>query len=73
MSGVVAGAAGLVGLAVGLLVNRAAGRAPWPADVAAMLGDLATGYLLLELDRANGRRGARYRASRGKNCSRGTA
>jgi L-seryl-tRNA(Ser) seleniumtransferase len=46
--------------ATGVIVHTNLGRAPWPAaaiEAAAAAGD----YLLLELDRGSGRRGARFR------------
>ena len=46
-----------------MIVHTNLGRAPWPAGVAAAAADLAGGYLLLELDRATGRRGARARVA----------
>ena len=49
--------------ATGVLVHTNLGRAPWPASVAAGAAALATDYLLLELDRATGRRGARARVA----------
>ena len=49
--------------ATGVLIHTNLGRAPWPASVAAGATALATGYLLLELDRATGRRGARARVA----------
>jgi L-seryl-tRNA(Ser) seleniumtransferase len=47
--------------ATGVIVHTNLGRAPWPALVAAGAADLARDYVLLELDRATGRRGARAR------------
>jgi L-seryl-tRNA(Ser) seleniumtransferase len=49
--------------ATGVIVHTNLGRAPWPAEVAALLGEVATDYLLLELDRETGRRGRRFRAA----------
>lgn len=49
--------------ATGVIVHTNLGRAPWPAEVADVLAQAATSYLLLELDRATGRRGARFRAA----------
>ena len=47
--------------ATGVIVHTNLGRAPWPAVVVEAAAELATGYLLLELDRETGRRGARAR------------
>jgi len=47
--------------ATGVIVHTNLGRAPWPRNVARAAGDLATDSLLLEMDRATGRRGARAR------------
>lgn len=47
--------------ATGVLVHTNLGRAPWPAAVAAGVAASAREPLLLELDRATGRRGARAR------------
>ena len=49
--------------ATGVIVHTNLGRAPWPADVARDAAALAASYLLLELDRATGRRGARVRTA----------
>jgi L-seryl-tRNA(Ser) seleniumtransferase len=49
--------------ATGVIVHTNLGRAPWPASVAAAVADVAGTYLLLELDRETGRRGARFRAA----------
>ena len=49
--------------ATGVIVHTNLGRAPWPADVAASTASLAGRYLLLELDRETGRRGARARTA----------
>ncbi|HYC06481.1 MAG TPA: L-seryl-tRNA(Sec) selenium transferase, partial [Candidatus Binatia bacterium] len=47
--------------ATGVIVHTNLGRAPWP-DAALRAAEAAgRGYLLLELDRESGRRGARYR------------
>jgi L-seryl-tRNA(Ser) seleniumtransferase len=45
----------------GVIVHTNLGRAPWPAPVAHRATEIATSYLLLELDRETGRRGARAR------------
>jgi L-seryl-tRNA(Ser) seleniumtransferase len=47
--------------ATGVIIHTNLGRAPWPSAVARAAADLATGSLLLELDRATGKRGARAR------------
>jgi L-seryl-tRNA(Ser) seleniumtransferase len=47
--------------ATGVIVHTNLGRAPWPAAAAEAAGSLAARYLLLELDRETGRRGARAR------------
>jgi L-seryl-tRNA(Ser) seleniumtransferase len=47
--------------ATGVIVHTNLGRAPWPAAPAETASQLATRYLLLELDRGTGRRGARAR------------
>ncbi len=47
--------------ATGVIVHTNLGRAPWPAAAIRAAGQAATGYLLLELDRESGRRGARFR------------
>jgi len=49
--------------ATGVIVHTNLGRAPWPDGVADAAARLAGGYLLLELDRATGRRGARARVA----------
>jgi L-seryl-tRNA(Ser) seleniumtransferase len=46
--------------ATGVIVHTNLGRAPWPIRTAE-LAAAATGYLLLEIDRETGRRGARFR------------
>ncbi len=48
--------------ATGVIIHTNLGRAPWAAATAAMTG-AATSYLLLEIDRATGRRGARFRVA----------
>jgi len=45
----------------GVIVHTNLGRAPWPASVAHRATEMAMSYLLLELDRETGRRGARAR------------
>jgi L-seryl-tRNA(Ser) seleniumtransferase len=47
--------------ATGVIVHTNLGRAPWPAAAAEAAAAVAGGYLLLELDRDTGRRGARAR------------
>jgi L-seryl-tRNA(Ser) seleniumtransferase len=47
--------------ATGVIVHTNLGRAPWPLAAAEAAASLATGYVLLELDRETGRRGARAR------------
>jgi L-seryl-tRNA(Ser) seleniumtransferase len=47
--------------ATGVIVHTNLGRVPWPATVADDVAALARESLLLELDRATGRRGARAR------------
>jgi L-seryl-tRNA(Ser) seleniumtransferase len=47
--------------ATGVIVHTNLGRAPWPRGVATGAAETARGYLLLELDRETGRRGARGR------------
>lgn len=47
--------------ATGVIVHTNLGRAPWPRRVATAAAESAGEYLLLELDRATGRRGARGR------------
>jgi L-seryl-tRNA(Ser) seleniumtransferase len=49
--------------ATGVIVHTNLGRAPWPADVGRAMADAATSYVLLEMDRETGRRGARARAA----------
>src|SRR6476646_4790597 len=49
--------------ATGVIVHTNLGRAPWAAEVAASTAALAGRYLLLELDRETGRRGARVRTA----------
>jgi L-seryl-tRNA(Ser) seleniumtransferase len=46
--------------ATGVIIHTNLGRAPWPLVTAEMVGD-STDYLLLEIDRDTGRRGARFR------------
>ncbi|HET9457673.1 MAG TPA: L-seryl-tRNA(Sec) selenium transferase, partial [Candidatus Limnocylindrales bacterium] len=46
--------------ATGVIVHTNLGRAPWPPAASEAVA-LASGYLLLELDRTSGRRGARFR------------
>jgi L-seryl-tRNA(Ser) seleniumtransferase len=48
--------------ATGVIVHTNLGRAPWPAVVVAGVTALAGYHVLLEMDRANGRRGARARS-----------
>jgi L-seryl-tRNA(Ser) seleniumtransferase len=47
--------------ATGVIVHTNLGRAPWPRAAIEAAAAAASGYLLLELDRETGRRGARYR------------
>jgi L-seryl-tRNA(Ser) seleniumtransferase len=47
--------------ATGVIVHTNLGRAPWPRAAIEAAAAAAGGYLLLELDRETGRRGARYR------------
>jgi L-seryl-tRNA(Ser) seleniumtransferase len=47
--------------ATGVIVHTNLGRAPWPAAAAKAVAEITADYLLLELDRASGRRGARFR------------
>jgi L-seryl-tRNA(Ser) seleniumtransferase len=47
--------------ATGVIVHTNLGRAPWPDEAIAAARSAATGYLLLEIDRGSGRRGARFR------------
>lgn len=49
--------------ATGVIIHTNLGRAPWPAVVADEAAASAREYLLLELDRATGRRGARARVA----------
>jgi L-seryl-tRNA(Ser) seleniumtransferase len=49
--------------ATGVIVHTNLGRAPWPTSVAAGAADIARDYVLLELDRETGRRGARARVA----------
>jgi L-seryl-tRNA(Ser) seleniumtransferase len=49
--------------ATGVIVHTNLGRAPWPASVAEAAARVAVDYLLLELDRETGRRGARGRVA----------
>jgi L-seryl-tRNA(Ser) seleniumtransferase len=49
--------------ATGVIIHTNLGRAPWPAAVARAVADLTTRPLLLELDRATGRRGTRARTA----------
>jgi L-seryl-tRNA(Ser) seleniumtransferase len=49
--------------ATGVIVHTNLGRAPWAAGVAEASAALASRYLLLELDRETGRRGARVRTA----------
>jgi L-seryl-tRNA(Ser) seleniumtransferase len=46
----------------GVIVHTNLGRAPWPEHAAEAI-DEATDYLLLEIDRATGRRGHRFRGA----------
>jgi L-seryl-tRNA(Ser) seleniumtransferase len=46
--------------ATGVIVHTNLGRAPWPAVAIEAVADAAS-YLLLEIDRETGRRGARFR------------
>jgi L-seryl-tRNA(Ser) seleniumtransferase len=47
--------------ATGVIVHTNLGRAPWPRAAIEAAQAAAGGYLLLELDRETGRRGARFR------------
>jgi L-seryl-tRNA(Ser) seleniumtransferase len=47
--------------ATGVIVHTNLGRAPWPRSVADVVAKAGSDYLLLELDRESGRRGARFR------------
>ncbi|MEJ7749643.1 MAG: L-seryl-tRNA(Sec) selenium transferase, partial [Candidatus Limnocylindrales bacterium] len=49
--------------ATGVIVHTNLGRSPWPGSVATGALALARDYLLLELDRATGRRGPRARVA----------
>ncbi len=49
--------------ATGVIIHTNLGRAPWPSAVATSATDLARDAVLLELDRATGRRGARARVA----------
>ncbi len=49
--------------ATGVIVHTNLGRAPWASGVADATAALAGRYLLLELDRETGRRGARVRTA----------
>ena len=49
--------------ATGVIVHTNLGRAPWPQAAIAAAEAAARDYLLLELDRDSGRRGARFRAA----------
>ncbi len=49
--------------ATGVIVHTNLGRAPWPAAAIRAAAEAARGYLLLELDRDSGRRGARFRVA----------
>ena len=49
--------------ATGVIVHTNLGRAPWPAAAIRAAADAAGDYLLLELDRETGRRGARFRVA----------
>jgi L-seryl-tRNA(Ser) seleniumtransferase len=49
--------------ATGVIVHTNLGRAPWPVAAIDAAGRAAGGYLLLELDRETGRRGARFRTA----------
>ncbi len=47
--------------ATGVIVHTNLGRAPWPEAAIRAAADAAAGTLFLELDRASGRRGRRFR------------
>jgi len=47
--------------ATGVIVHTNLGRAPWPRAAIEAAAEAAGAYLLLELDRRTGRRGARFR------------
>jgi L-seryl-tRNA(Ser) seleniumtransferase len=49
--------------ATGVIVHTNLGRAPWPRAAIEAAASVARDYLLLELDRESGRRGARFRAA----------
>ncbi len=49
--------------ATGVIIHTNLGRAPWPEAIAAAAAGLASGSLLLEMDLATGRRGARARVA----------
>jgi L-seryl-tRNA(Ser) seleniumtransferase len=49
--------------ATGVIVHTNLGRAPWPQAAIDAAGAASRDYLLLELDRDSGRRGARFRAA----------
>lgn len=49
--------------ATGVVIHTNLGRAPWPRAAIEAAATAATDYLLLELDRDTGRRGARFRAA----------
>ncbi len=49
--------------ATGVIVHTNLGRAPWPQAAIEAAEAAARDYLLLELDRESGRRGARFRAA----------
>ena len=49
--------------ATGVILHTNLGRAPWPAAAIRAAIEAATGASLLEMDRASGRRGARFRAA----------
>ncbi len=49
--------------ATGVIIHTNLGRAPWAPAIADASAALATRYLLLELDRETGRRGARVRTA----------
>ena len=51
--------------ATGVIVHTNLGRAPWPATAINAAVAAAGDYLLLELDRESGRRGARFREAEG--------
>jgi L-seryl-tRNA(Ser) seleniumtransferase len=49
--------------ATGVILHTNLGRAPWPAAAIEAAAEAASGPVLLELDRASGRRGARFRTA----------